>query len=206
MEVKITHLDRVKFAIQSRSHTILCDQPAENGGEDCGMTPPELLLASLGSCAAFYAVQYLKTRNLAETGVEVTVTAEKLKQPARVGNFRVHVVCPVCSHGRTDGRADALRASLPGSQHSACAARDQDRVSYRRGVRAAKLTIPTDSGRALNAMLIVYCEPVFYSLNGKYGKLSCRCLTGKCGTTQLPESRGGVVVHATRGEPPNQGP
>jgi uncharacterized OsmC-like protein len=95
MQVKITHLDRMKFAIQSRSHTILCDQPAENGGEDSGMTPPELLLASLGSCAAFYAVQYLKTRSLAETGVEVTVTAEKLKQPARVGNFRVHVVCPI---------------------------------------------------------------------------------------------------------------
>jgi putative redox protein len=74
MEVKITHLDRVKFAIQARSHTIVCDQPAENGGEDSGMTPPELLLASLGSCAAFYAVQYLKTRNLAESGVEVSVT------------------------------------------------------------------------------------------------------------------------------------
>jgi uncharacterized OsmC-like protein len=95
MEVKITHLDRTKFAIQSRFHTILCDQPAENGGEDSGMTPPELLLASLGSCAAFYAVQFLKTRNLAETGVEVTVTAEKLKQPARVGNFNVHVACPI---------------------------------------------------------------------------------------------------------------
>jgi putative redox protein len=52
MEVKITHLDQVKFSIQSRSHTILCDQPAENGGEDSGMTPSELLLASLGSCAA----------------------------------------------------------------------------------------------------------------------------------------------------------
>jgi uncharacterized OsmC-like protein len=95
MEVKITHLDRMKFAIQSRSHTILCDQPAENGGEDCGMTPPELLLASLGSCATFYAVQYLRTRNLAETGVEVTVTAKKLKQPARVGNFHVNVLCPI---------------------------------------------------------------------------------------------------------------
>jgi uncharacterized OsmC-like protein len=95
MEVKITHLDKVKFAIHSRSNSIICDQPTENGGEDSGMTPPELLLASLGSCAAFYAVQYLKTRNLAETGVEVTVTAEKLKHPARVGNFCVHVVCPV---------------------------------------------------------------------------------------------------------------
>jgi uncharacterized OsmC-like protein len=95
MEVKITHLDQAKFSIQSRSHSILCDQPAENGGEDSGMTPPELLLASLGSCAAFYAVQYLKTRNLAESGVAVSVTAEKLKKPARLGNFRIHVSCPV---------------------------------------------------------------------------------------------------------------
>ena len=95
MEVKVTHLDQVKFSIQSRSHAILCDQPAENGGEDSGMTPPELLLASLGSCTAFYAVQYLKTRNLAESGVEVSVTSEKLKSPARLGNFRIQVSCPV---------------------------------------------------------------------------------------------------------------
>jgi uncharacterized OsmC-like protein len=104
MEVKITHLDQVRFAVQSRSHTIICDQPAENGGEDAGMTPPEFLLASLGSCAAFYAVQYLKTRNLAQSGVEVTVTAEKLKQPARVGNFLIHVVCPVAlTEEQTEG-------------------------------------------------------------------------------------------------------
>ena len=109
MEVKITHLDRVKFAIQSRSNSIMCDQPAENGGEDSGMTPPELLLASLGSCAAFYAVQYLKTRNLAETGVEVTVTAEKLKQPARVGNFRVHVACLI---SLTEEQTEGLMRSV----------------------------------------------------------------------------------------------
>lgn len=95
MEVKVIHLDNVKFSIQSRSHSIVCDQPIDNGGEDSGMTPPEMMLASLGSCAAFYAVQYLKTRNLAETGVEVSVTAEKLKQPARLGNFRILVSCPV---------------------------------------------------------------------------------------------------------------
>jgi putative redox protein len=95
MEVKITHLDQVKFAIHSRSHSIICDQPAENGGADCGMTPPEFLLASLGSCAAFYAVQYLRTRNLDDRGVEVSVTVDKLKQPARIGNFRIHVSCPV---------------------------------------------------------------------------------------------------------------
>ncbi len=95
MEVKVTQLDNVKFSIQSRSHTILCDQPAENGGDDAGMTPPELLLASLASCAAFYAVQYLKTRKLADNGVQVSVTAEKMTQPARLGNFRIDVNSPV---------------------------------------------------------------------------------------------------------------
>jgi uncharacterized OsmC-like protein len=104
MEVKVVHLEKVKFAIQSRSHTVLCDQPEENGGEDSGMTPPELLLASLGSCAAFYAVQYLRTRNLAESGVEVSVTADKLRQPARLAGFRVQVTCPVpLTEDQTEG-------------------------------------------------------------------------------------------------------
>jgi len=109
MEVKITHLDHVKFAIQARSHSIVCDQPAENGGGDSGMTPPELLLASLGSCAAFYAVQYLKTRHLAESGVEVSVTAEKLKSPSRLGNFQIHVACPV---SLTEEQTEGLMRSV----------------------------------------------------------------------------------------------
>jgi uncharacterized OsmC-like protein len=111
--VKITHLDQAKFAIQSRSHSILWDQPAENGCEDSGMTPPELLLASLGSCAAFYAVQYLKTRNLAESGVEVSVTAERLKSPARLGNFQIRVACPVSlAEEQTEGLMRSMHHCL----------------------------------------------------------------------------------------------
>lgn len=109
MEIKVTHLDQVRFAIQARSHTIISDQPQDNGGEDTGMTPPEFLLASLGSCAAFYAVQYLKTRNLAQTGVEVSVTAEKLKPPARLGNFVIQVTCPV---PLTEEQTEALMRSV----------------------------------------------------------------------------------------------
>lgn len=113
MEVKVSHLGQVRFSIQSRSHTIFCDQPTENGGEDTAMTPPELMLASLGSCAAFYAVQYLKTRNLAETGVAVSVTAEKLKGPARLGNFNIQVEYPVAlSEEQTEGLMRSVRHCL----------------------------------------------------------------------------------------------
>jgi uncharacterized OsmC-like protein len=43
---------------------IFGDRPTDNGGEDAGMTSPGFLLAALGSCAAFYAAQSLKTRSL----------------------------------------------------------------------------------------------------------------------------------------------
>lgn len=109
MEVTVAQLAGVQFSIQARSHSVLSDQPAENGGQDAGMTPPELLLASLGSCAAFYAAEYLRTRNLASAGVKVSVTAEKLKAPPRLGNFHIRVESPV---DLTDGQHQAMMRSV----------------------------------------------------------------------------------------------
>ena len=104
MEVKVKQINRFKFQVEARSHSLICDQPLENDGEDAGMTPPELMLASLGACAEFYAVQYLRTRKLDDHGVEVRITAEKLMQPARLGNFRIHVSCPAAlSAEQTEG-------------------------------------------------------------------------------------------------------
>jgi uncharacterized OsmC-like protein len=95
MEVKLTHPGKMRFRVEARSHVIESDQPLEAGGEDKGMTPLELLLASLASCAGFYASQYLSSRKLADHGVEVVVTAEKLKDPPRLGNFVIKVKSPV---------------------------------------------------------------------------------------------------------------
>ena len=95
MEVFIEHLGSVQFEIKAREHTIVCDQPRENGGFDEGMTPPELFLASLGSCAAFYAAQYLHKHKLASEGTRVRIVAEKEKNPARLENFRVEIDVPV---------------------------------------------------------------------------------------------------------------
>lgn len=109
MQVKITQDDRFQFRIHARSHSIICDQPVENGGEDAGMTPPEFLLASLGACAEFYAVQYLRARKIDDRGVEVAVSAEKLQHPVRLGNFRVHVTCPA---SLSEEHAIGLRRSV----------------------------------------------------------------------------------------------
>ena len=113
MEIRVEHLGAVQFEIKAREHTIVSDQPAENGGFDEGMTPPELLLASLGSCAAFYAAQYLKKHKLATEGTVVRVTAEKAKDPVRLGSFRIALEIP-CELSRNDleGVEEAVRHCL----------------------------------------------------------------------------------------------
>jgi putative redox protein len=95
MEVQVEHLGNVQFEITAREHKILCDQPLDKGGDDEGMTPPELMLASLASCAAFYAAAYLKKQGLATEGTRVRLTAEKVFGPARLDNFKIEIDVPV---------------------------------------------------------------------------------------------------------------
>lgn len=94
MELTVEHLGAVQFEIKARGLTVISDQPEENGGFNEGMTPPEFLLASLGSCAAYYAVEYLKARKMAPEGTRVHVSAEKVKNPARLDNFRLRIEVP----------------------------------------------------------------------------------------------------------------
>jgi uncharacterized OsmC-like protein len=91
METITKYLGAAQFEIQARGHKIFSDQPLDNKGFDEGMTPPELMLASLGACAGYYAAEYLNARHLPAEGLEIAVTAEKAKSPARIGSFRIEV-------------------------------------------------------------------------------------------------------------------
>jgi len=95
LEVRVEHLGEVQFEIQARGHKVISDQPIEAGGFDEGMTPPEFLLASLGSCAGYYAADYLKRQQLAVAGTRVRVTAEKVTAPVRLDQFRISIEAPV---------------------------------------------------------------------------------------------------------------
>jgi uncharacterized OsmC-like protein len=113
MQVLIEQLGVVRFAIKARQHKIVCDQPRENGGFDEGMTPPELLLASLGSCAGFYAGQYLRKHKLATKGAVVRICAENVKNPPRMDNFRIEVEVPSALTDRhKDGITEAIHHCL----------------------------------------------------------------------------------------------
>ena len=76
------------------------------------MTPPEFLLVSLGTCAGFYAAQYLKVRSLPANGLRLKVTAEKADQPARLGRFHIEVTAAKLSLQHQEGILRAVKSCL----------------------------------------------------------------------------------------------
>jgi uncharacterized OsmC-like protein len=113
VEVTVEHLGAVQFEIKARQHTLISDQPAENNGFDEGMTPPELLLASLASCAAYYAVDFLKRNEIHSEGLKARVTAEKVKGPFRLDNFNIEVeIDAELDEAQKKGLEDAVHRCL----------------------------------------------------------------------------------------------
>lgn len=108
METNVRYLGGVKFEADCRGHKLISDQPLDAKGSDEGMTPPELMLASLGTCAAFYAAYYLNYNKLSTEGLHVKVTAEKAKNPPRLDEFVIHVQAPAVD----DSHREALQKSV----------------------------------------------------------------------------------------------
>jgi len=112
MEVSVRPLGDSKFEIAARGHRVICDQPLDNSGSDTGMSPPEFLLASLASCAAYYAAQYLKARKLPAQDLKVKVSAEKGTHPARLALFHIDVTFPSTDDRHQEGLLRAVKSCL----------------------------------------------------------------------------------------------
>jgi putative redox protein len=73
---------KLEQEIAIRSHEVTADEPQDNGGEDEGPTPQELLAASLASCTAITMEMYAQRKGWDVGDVEVQVDYE----PAQRGS------------------------------------------------------------------------------------------------------------------------
>ena len=64
--------------ITAGSHQILADEPLEAGGDDAGLDPYALLLASLGACTSMTLQLYAKHKQWELKSVKVVLRHEKI--------------------------------------------------------------------------------------------------------------------------------
>jgi putative redox protein len=59
MEILVNGISGKAYRVTIGNHELVVDQPYADGGEDLGPTPADLFVASLASCAAYYAGKFL---------------------------------------------------------------------------------------------------------------------------------------------------
>jgi len=63
---------------------------------DRGPSPLDVLAATVGACAHYFAAAFLQARKLPTESLRVEVDAEKVREPSpRFGKLSIHVVLPV---------------------------------------------------------------------------------------------------------------
>jgi putative redox protein len=83
----------LKHAVEMRGHKLVADEPKDEGGDDSGPSPQELLAASLASCTAITMEMYAKRKgwDMGDVAVHVDYEPAQRGSPTR---FRMRVELP----------------------------------------------------------------------------------------------------------------
>ncbi len=73
---------------------IRTDQPVADGGSASAPSPFDLFLASLGTCAGYYALRFCRERGLSVEGLSVELSTERDAARKRLSRIRIAIRLP----------------------------------------------------------------------------------------------------------------
>jgi uncharacterized OsmC-like protein len=82
-------------------------------GKDRGPTPPQLFVASLSSCIAIFATSYCNNAGINAEGLSVSLSFDKLKDPAKLANFKAQIKIPKGDVGKREKAVIAAASHCP---------------------------------------------------------------------------------------------
>lgn len=77
-----------------RGFTIQTDQDRESGGEASAPEPFDLFLASIGTCAGIYALNFCSERKISSDGLKLHLTIRRNQEQHRVDKIAIEIVLP----------------------------------------------------------------------------------------------------------------
>ncbi len=83
-----------RFDILSRSHSVVTDQPPDDGGSDAGVSPVELFVGSVASCVGYFVGRFCARHNISREGLTVDAEWTMAEGPHRVGKIDLAIHLP----------------------------------------------------------------------------------------------------------------
>ena len=95
MKASATQRSKFQHDVKVRAHQLTADEPEDQGGDDTGPSPQELLAASLASCTAITMEMYARRKGWNVDGLEVDVDYQP---PERGSVTRFQLVMKMPAH------------------------------------------------------------------------------------------------------------
>lgn len=119
MKARVLWVEKVKFLAESGSgHSVVMDGPPENGGQNVGVRPMEMLLMGMGGCTAVDVVHILKKGRHDVRGCELSLEAERAETDPKVFT-RITIHYKVSGKGLSEG---AVKRAIDLSAEKYCSA------------------------------------------------------------------------------------
>ena len=74
--------------------TIRTDQPERQGGGGTAPSPFDLFLASIGTCAGYYALRFCQERQIPSEGLSVSMSWERSPETKLISRVRIEMTLP----------------------------------------------------------------------------------------------------------------
>ena len=92
--MEITFPGGVQVNAQFNGFEVASDQPERNGGQNSAPSPFDFFLASLGTCAGFFALRFCQQRDLSTDGLRLQLTTERNTETKRLDRVAITMQLP----------------------------------------------------------------------------------------------------------------
>ena len=93
-KITTVHKGGMLFESEMGKHKLTIEGPEEWGGKDRGPMPPQIFMASIGSCVGVLVAHFCEQHELNTEGLSVDVDYDVAQSPTRFKNINVTVDLP----------------------------------------------------------------------------------------------------------------
>ena len=94
MKMQIGFPGGVAVDARFRGHHLVTDQPPKAGGNDTGPQPFDVFLASIGTCAGFYALRFCQKRAIDASELAIELETVRDAETRKLTRVNLHLTLP----------------------------------------------------------------------------------------------------------------